>query len=255
MDPQVITELPQAAAAAIAVCRLSWLRLASKFPALVAYLALDALYSFIYAVVSPRSRVYFWVYVAAVPLECILSIFAVRELMALIFDNYPGIRTVGRWTLYAGIALAMSLSLLAAKLLSGGYYSSYHTKWGLYYLQSVQRSIVFSLAVAIIALLFVLSKYPLHLGRNTYVSSIFFSALFLSEAARLVIDALARDFFNHYVDWSEAFFITSCMAGWAFMLRPQPAPVSRVAFSTPAEDRLLQQLDALNQLMTRAARR
>ena len=173
MDPQVFTEIPQATAATIAAVRLITAGLASTFPALFAYLVFDAIYSLIYAVMSPLSLAYFWVYVAAVPLECALSILAVRELITLIFGSYPGIRTVGRWTIYAGLAVAIGMSLAIAKLLNNRYH---HRKWGLYYLQSAQRSILFSLAIAIVAILFVLSRYPLRLSRSTYVSS-GFSAL------------------------------------------------------------------------------
>ncbi|HTA46876.1 MAG TPA: hypothetical protein VK789_30740 [Bryobacteraceae bacterium] len=252
MDPQVATELSQAAAATIAVARLISLRLATAFPALLVYLLFDAFYSYIYALISPKSGIYFWVYVSVAPLLSVISIFAVRELVTLIFQNYPGIRTLGRWVIYGSVTFAASISLAAAKLINIGYP---HKKWGLYYIQSVERSVIFSLAIAIVAILFVLSKYPLHLGRNTYVSSGFFGALFLSDAVRLLIDSLAPQFFNHYVDWTEAFIITACLAGWALMLRRQPAPVARVAFSSPDEDRLLQQLESLNQIMTRAARR
>src|SRR5579871_3592402 len=182
MDPQVATELSQAAAATIAVVRLFSLRLAPAFPALLVYLLFDATYSFVYALMSPKSLIYFWVYVFVSPLVSVISIFAVRELVALIFRNYPGIRTLGRWIIYGSITFAASVSLGAAKLASNKYP---HRKWGLFYVQSVERSVIFSLAIAIVAILFVLSKYPLHLGRNTYVSSAFFSAVFLSDAVRL----------------------------------------------------------------------
>ena len=77
-------------------------------------------------------------------------------------------------------------------------------KWGVFYFEVAQRSIVFSLAVVIIAIIFVLSKYPLHLGRNTYVSCAFFSVLFLSEAVQLFVDAMMRELYNRYVDWTAS---------------------------------------------------
>lgn len=251
MGPQVITEICQAGAAAIAAARLTSLRLGDTFPALLTYLVFDALTSLIFASLSPRSRAYFWVYIVSLVLEDAVSILAVRELVSLIFERYPGIRTLGRWTVYGGIVFAASTSLGAARFLSSAYP---HRKWGLYYFQFAHRSVVFSLAIAIVAILFVLSKYPLSLGRNTYVSSAFFSAIFLSDALRLAIDSLTPQFFNHYADWTEAFIITGCLAAWAVMLRPEPAPAARVSFPTPVEERLLHQLDALNQLVTRAAR-
>jgi hypothetical protein len=251
MDPHIVTERVQAAAATIAVARLVYVGLAKRFPAMLAYLVLDALSSFAYGVLSPRSLAYFWIYVSEISLECILTILAVRELVNLIFTNFPGIRTVGRWAIYAGIGLAIFISIVTIL-----WSNSYHRKrWALFYLESTQRSVFFSLVFVIMAILFVLSKYPLHLGRNTYVSSAFFSAIFLSEAARLFLDTLAPWFFNHLVDWTEAVFTALCLGAWALMLQRQSVPVARVAFSTSQEDQLLAQLNSLNQLMTRAARR
>ena len=88
------------------------------------------------------------------------------------------------------------------------------------------------------------------------VSSACFGVLFLSEAAQLLIDSLAPNLRNHFVDWAESLFIFVCLVGWAAMLRPETehAPV-QVKFSSPHEDQLLEQLNALNQLMTRVARR
>ena len=112
------------------------------------------------------------------------------------------------------------------------------------------------MAFVIVTILVFLSKYPLHLGRNTLVSSVFFSVMFLSEACRLLIDSLNPDMHIFYVDWAENIFVAVCLVSWAAMLRPETERVpARVTFSTPQEDHLLQQLNSLNQLMARAARR
>jgi hypothetical protein len=253
MNLGAVTELVQAIAATAAVARLLYLDLGKRFPALVAYLIFIAVSYFCYGIFNPRSKAYFWIYISFIPLECIFSIFAVRELLMLTFDNYPGIRTIGRWTMYAGLGVSVALSLVLTRAL-WAVGANGRQKWGLFYFEVAQRSIVFSLAVVIIAIIFVLSKYPLHLGRNTYVSCAFFSALFLSEAARLFIDALTQGLYNHVADWTEDFVIAFCLVGWAALLKPHTAAVARVAFSDPQEDRLLQQLHSLNQLMSRAAR-
>lgn len=200
------------------------------------------------------AKAYFWTYVAVGSWENIFSILVVREILTAMFDNYPGIRTVGRWAMYVGIATSAGASLALTKFFWNTGASGRH-KWGLFYLEVIQRSIVFSLVVVILAILFVLSKYPLHLGRNTYVSCVAFSALFLSEAARLLLDSTARVLHIDFVDQIESVFIALCLGSWAFLLRPEPVPAARVAFSTPQEDHLLQQLDSLNRLMSRAAKR
>ena len=128
---------------------------------------------------------------------------------------------------------------------------------GVFYVEVSQRLVVFTLAFVICAILLFLSRYPLHLSGNTLVSSACFSVLFLSDACRLLIDSLELHLYNPYVDWSEAAVISICLLGWATLLRSEvnkPVP-ERITFSTPREDHLLQQLNALNQMVTRSARR
>jgi hypothetical protein len=254
MDPRVAVELTIAAAAVAVVARLIYLNLASRFRALLAYLTFLAVVNCAFGLLNQASALYFWSYIAVEPLECLLGIFAVRELFALTFDNYPGIRSVGRWAMYAGIALALAISLLVTRFFWNGeiHGRSIH----LFYFEVAQRSVVFTLAFVIFTILIFLSRYPLHLSRNTLASSVFFSVSFLSEASQLLVDSLAPQLNSHYVDWAGTIFIAVCLLGWAAILRPEAerAP-ERITFSTPLEDHLLQQLNALNQLMTRVARR
>jgi hypothetical protein len=244
-----------AAAAAAAFARIVYLNLAGRFPALLAYLVFLAVTNVSFALLNKTSGAYFWSYAASEPLECVFSIFAVRELFTLTFREYPGIRTLGRWVMYGGVALALGVSLLLTGFFwTGGAIGRTHSK--LYYLEVSHRSIVFSLAFVIVTILLFLSRYPLRLSRDTLVSSTFFSVVFLSEAAGLLVDSLAPLLYNLHVDWTECVFVSICLFAWATLLKPESgrAP-ARITFSTPSEDHLLQQLNALNQMMTRAARR
>jgi hypothetical protein len=255
MRPHVATELTLAAAAATTGVRLIYLSLAKRFPALLAYLVFLVVINLDFGLQNPTSAFYFWSYIVLEPLKCIFSVIAVRELFALTFIHYPGIRTVGRWVMYAGVALALGISLvLTASFWSGGAGGRAHSD--LFYLEVSQRSIVFTLAFLIVAILLFLSRYPLRLSRNTLVSGGFFSVLFLSEACQLLVDSLAPALHIHSVDWAGSVFVSVALIGWAALLTPEPhrAPV-QIRFSPPSEDHLLQQLNALNRLMTRAARR
>lgn len=254
MDPYGTTELIAAAASAAVASRFIYLRLPRHFPSLFAWLALLGVIDLTFGLLKATSALYFWCYVVLETLKCILAVVAVRELFALTFNNYPGIRTVGRWVMYAAVTLAVGISCLVTGVFWGG--GPRGRSADLFYLEVSQRSIVFTLAFVIVAILVFLSKYPLHLSRNTMVSSVFFSVLFLSEAAQLLADGLATHLYNLYVDCTYSVVVAICLLGWAALLRPEPAtaPV-RITFSTPKEDHLLEQLNALNQMMTRAARR
>lgn len=253
MDARRAIELLYAAAAVTVVTRLIYLNLARQFPSLVAYLAFLAVINLDLGLLDPASALYFLSYIVFELLKWVFSLFAIRELFALTFKSYPGIRTAGRWAMYSGVALALGISLLLTRLFWRGVGGrSAH----LFYFEVSHRSVVFTLAFATVTILLFLSRYPLHLSGNTRVSSIFFSVLFLSEASELLIDSLTSKLFNLYVDHAEAIFVIVCLIGWAHMLKPETetAP-ARIAFSTPQEDHLLQQLNALNQMMTRSVRR
>jgi hypothetical protein len=254
MDGHIVREFVQSAAALIGLTRLTYVKQTKQFRAIAWYLGVLCVYNLLAGGLSPRSITYFWFYVAMTPLESAAGIFAIRELIALIFSNYPGIRTVGRWALYAGIGLSFGTSLALTRFFS---YSGPQprSKWALYYVETAQRSIIFSLAIAMLAILFVLSKYPLNLGRNTYLSGAFFSAIFLIQAAELLVDSSKRLLFSELAETAAAISISACLVTWGLLLRVQTAAAPRIAVSTAHEDRLLHQLESLNTLMTRAARR
>jgi hypothetical protein len=254
MDWHIVRQLVQSATALIALARLAYLNLTKQFRALAWYLGLFSVSNLLAGGLSPRSVTYFWYYLAMIPLESAAGIFAVRGLIALIFANYPGIRTVGRWALYAGVVFSVAVSLALNSLFS---YSGLHRrqKWGLFYIEAAQRSIILSLAIAIIAIVFVLSKYPLNLGRNTYLCCGFFSAIFLIEAVQLLVDSTQRLLFSEVAETVAAISVSTCLFAWGSLLRAQRAPAPRIVVPTAHEDKLLQQLESLNSLMIRAARR
>src|SRR6202021_3342557 len=119
MDGHIVREFVQSTAALVALTRLTYVKQAKQFRALAWYLGVLCVYNLLAGGLSPRSTTYFWYYVGMIPVESAAGIFAIRELIALIFANYPGIRTVGRWTLYAGIGLSAGTSLACARFGSG----------------------------------------------------------------------------------------------------------------------------------------
>src|SRR6185312_4690677 len=193
-------ELLQASAAVAAVTRLLYLNLAKQFPALTAFLAFLAVFDIGLGLQDQRSVSYFWSYIALEPVFCILGILAVRELLALTFREYPGIRTAGRWAMYACTTLSLGISLSVTGLLWGGGAMARANSHYVYYVEIAKRSVVFSLAAVLITLLVFLSRYPLDTGVNTMVCSLAFSALFLSEAARLLLDSTMEHLSNQAID-------------------------------------------------------
>lgn len=251
MDLRRVTDFTQAAGAAVAAARLLQLRLSKQSPAILTYLLFLAALNVVLGIENNASSAYFYSYIVLEPLKCVLSVIAVREMFWLIFRHYPGIRTAGRRAIYTGVALALFISLTAT-VWSGG--AQGRSK--LFYFELGQRTIVFTLAVVTGSILLFLSRYPLRLSANTAISGIFFSALFLGDAVRLLIDSFAKYLYNVYVDEAESIFTAACLAAWVAWLEAEDeSGPPRATFSTPRDDHLLRQLTALNQMMARATRR
>ena len=248
MDANRIANFLESATAALTVGRLIQLKLVWRFPSLVAWLTAIACGVFALSFISQQSPLYFRMWLVVVPVENIFGVIAVRELFALVFRDYPGIRSVGRWGMYGGLVVAASGSIAFRRTTERGSLLLFNA-------EVLQRSVVFSLAVVILLILFFLSRYPLRLSQNTYIFSSFFSAIFLSEALRLLVDSFDLRLNNPAVDLIEAIFVSICMVLWASLMQHADTPVpERVRFSSPQEDHLLEQLASLNHMLSRAGR-
>ncbi len=251
MTPESITAIAEAAAAAIAIARLVSLRLAGTFPALLLFLAVIATTAVAGSFLDTGSQAYFWLYTVETPFYCVLALVAGRELFNVVFDRYPGIRTAGKRAVYWGAGVACALSAAAALAHWGRKVFLTH----LVYIELARRSIVLSVALFIMFILYSLSRFPLRLGRNVIVSSALFSILFLSQAVQLLIDSLSPSLASQLVDVAAVAFGAFCIIAWAMLLKPEPSrkPVV-VKYSSEQEEHLLQQLDNLNRLLSRTAR-
>lgn len=250
MEINRVLDLLQAFAAAAVIARIASLRLGSRFPYIMVWLAGSAAFSVAFSLQSSESGGYFWTYMASVPVLCVLDILAVRELTAVVFQDYPGITTVGRWAIYLGTAASASVSVLAAAIFRrSGPASSEH----LFYAELLQRSVVFCLAVVILSVAWGLSRYPLNLGRNVIVSAVAFVALFLGAALQLLIDSFQTWLFNRSLDLLASGFTTVCLFAWTALLRREVPALPRPSVPLQA-DTALDELAHLNRLLARAAR-
>ncbi len=227
--------------------------LGRRFSALISYLLIASLRAAILSLITEQSKTYLWVYLAVSPVICCVAALAVREMFTLVFRDYPGLRTAGRWALNAALAVSVIASLMILRAPSST--ESLNSR-RLFYELLFERSITFSLATIIIILMIFLSRYPLHLDRNTYVASGFFSAMFLAQAAVRLIDSTTLRLLARYADYPEVGFTALCFLGCGMMLRAASAPVPvRVAVNKPRETELLQQLESMNSILTRSIRR
>ena len=212
MTSESATALVEAAAAAIAAARLLSLQLAGIFPALLSFLSAIAVSASAGKFSSRQTRAaYFWIYTAQTPVYCILAILAARELFAVVFKKYPGIRSAGRTAMYWCIGFAVH---------DFGCRSRWVPRVGprpfthlLLYIELARRSTVLSVALFILFILYALSRYPLELGRNIRISSALFSILFLGQATQLLIDSFSPRLYSRSRRYRGSYFRRCLHAG------------------------------------------
>jgi hypothetical protein len=245
--------ISQAAAAAFAAARLLHFRLRRRYPLLFSWLLASALSSAIFSALDIRAALFYTAYMVWQPISWIVAALAVREMFALIFRDYPGLQTVGRWALYGALGLSVGTAiLLSVAFPRPGSLHSRTLRWELV----LDRSVEVSLAIVVVFLMAVLSRYPLRLEWNTYVSSGFFSALFLASGTVKLIDSVSPHLHSRLVDHVDVAFEALCLVGWGVLLRAGDLPKEpRPPANKAREAELLQQLKTLNDLMSRSVSR
>lgn len=228
-----------------------------RYPTLFAYLFFHAIYSA--AIVlwfgNPSSNGYLKFWVLTEPLIWIFYVVMVLELYSLVLERFRGLSTLGRWFLYAGVAVSILISGLA--LLP-------HIEMGRaqrsvimgYYL-AIERGVDFSLLIFLIFLLIWLTRYPVPLSRNVVVHSIVYSAVFLSNT----LGYFTRVIFGTDLSLAASTFMlgvfATCIFIWLFFMtsKGEEVQVSIPHFGPEHEERILNQLDALNATLLKVSRR
>ncbi len=250
MLTQIIFAL-HAAAYAFTAGRLIALGLARRQIGLLLYLAFRSFWAFGTLVLPRSSPVYFWTYIGCSFIEGPLSLFAVHEALGLVLDEFKGLRSFGRWTMYGGVLVSVIVSSVVTA-------ASWRTdaKSNLYYVLVMNRSVTFALAVVVASLMIFLSHYRLNLSRNRMVSSVAFCIMMMSDATTLYFDARAEHLNVPNVDIAGMAFGTLCMVVWAVMLvREVAAPAQPPEPPRPGNEQRLQQLRDFDALISKVGRK
>ena len=195
----------------------------------------------------------FWTVTA--PLFWFLYLLVVFELCGLILEKHKGLYTLGRWAMYLGLAVAVTLSVLS--LLPRITPAMPQRSRIMGYILATERGVDFSLGIFILLILFFLTRYPVPLARNVVVHSVVFSLFFLSHTLGLLL----RSAFGLHVSPEINLFLmgtsSACMVAWLVLLnaRGEKVQVTTQHFGRGDEERILLQLDALNDTLLRASRK
>jgi len=204
-------------------------------------------------VLDVNSGLYQKFWTVTMPLFWLLYVLVVFELCGLILKKYKGLYTLGRWAMGAGLAVAVTLSLLT--LLPRISPATPQLSKIMGYILATERGVDFSLAIFILLILLFLSRYPVPLSRNVAVHSVVFSVFFLSNT----LGILLRSVFGLHVNDRINLFLmgvsSTCVVAWLVLLNAKGEKVrlSTVHFGRGDEERILLQLDSLNRTLLRAS--
>ena len=241
-------------------CCLTLLRLFSTdlwrryrvFAAFFVFLAADYIWP---VLLSQKSILYFYFWIITEPVTRIFCIFGVLELYRLMLERYKGLYSLGRWAMYSASAISVMVSVLM--LLPRITPALTQQSRYLGYAYAFNRGVDFSLTVFILLILLFLSRYPVTLSRNLVAHASLYSIYFLSSGTYAFVRRAVWKNSAPTLDTAFAGIVAACTIAWFFLLSPKGEEVkaSRHRFSPEYEVRVLQKLDALNQVMLKSAGR
>jgi hypothetical protein len=199
------------------------------------------------------SGTYAIIYLVTAPVLWIFYVLVVLELYSLVLKNYAGIYSLGRWTLYGALFFSIAISVLTL-IPSWGNESSRLLFW----CNTVERGVVFSLVIFLLIILLFLSSYPVALNRNILVHCIVYTVYFLG----ISMIELIRNMVGHEVVRQLNNVVLpltmGCYLAWIFLLtRTGEGRVAMLRHNwTPNDERrLVDQLNHINATLLRAARK
>jgi hypothetical protein len=201
-------------------------------------------------------NVYGWTWMLTEPVEWTLYILIVLELYGLVLQKYPGIASLGRWAIFAGLGIALAITALTLSADSSNPYEIFST--GGHMVMVAGRGIASSLVIFLLLITAFLSMYPVPLSRNVVVYSIVYAVYFLNTSmvflVRNVVGAGTRDAVNTIGGAVSVI----CLGVWIrYLNRAGEAQTVtlRQRWRPDQEQHLIEQLDAINATILRTARK
>ncbi len=238
---------------ATAALRLYQLDLNRVYRFFFAYLVLTTARSLLLLPFNVRENTYALIYLATLPILWVFYILIVLELYSLVLQNYSGIYSLGRWTLYGALFFSVAVSVLTLIPTWGN-----ETSKLLFWSTTVTRGVDFSLVIFLLLILVFLSRYPVALNRNIIVHCIVYTVFFLGTSMTILVRNVVGHELMRPLNIVLQVISAGCYLVWIFCLTR--AGESRVTmlrhnWSPDDEQRLIEQLNNINATLLRAARK
>src|SRR5262249_47388431 len=158
------------------------------------------------------SNAYFYCWVLTEPLVWIFHVLVVRELIGLVLQRHHGLYTLGRWAMYFGIVVSVSLSLISLmlKFKPGAAQKSQVIA----YFYGTDRGVNLCLALFLILMVVLISRYPISLGRNIILHAVLFTTFFLGSSLTALLRSVLGIHLFTDIDTGLMALTAACTFGW-----------------------------------------
>jgi hypothetical protein len=217
-----------------------------------AYLVFRVPYISCASFMKSSTDAYYWLFTRSEPVIMLFYVLIVLELYRLVLERYKGLYTLGMWAMGAAMAIAAAVSIMSFRVATAQAQQLY---WFVFEARAEAR-LDLALVLFILLILLFLSRYPIRLNRNVVVHTIVYSVFFFANSLGLVlwlfkIDLKAR------VNTSLMGIASACAVAWWIGLtqKGEEVQVHLPSLGPGAEQRALQQLEALNATLLKASRK
>jgi hypothetical protein len=234
-------------------------KLRMRYRVLFAFLCFHVIRSLSLFVVSylfVRGRnAYAWTWMLTEPLMWIFYVLLILELYSLVLEDFKGLKTVGRWIFY--IALPVSILISFASVIPN--WQKPDEKWPtILYFIVIDRGVMFGLVVFTLVFLALLSSYPIRMSRNLIIHIGVMTAFLISASLVYLVRNVGGHTANALTNMINQIITVLVWSTWLVFLTPKgeakKATIHR-QWSPSEEERLVNQLTAINSSLLRATRK
>jgi hypothetical protein len=220
-----------------------------RYPFFFSFCLIRIPYFIIVLLIDVRSDTYFFVWLAGNPVYWILYFLIVRELVGLILEKYSGLKNLGRWFMYGSMGVSLIVSILSILPKINPTISARSQVMG--YVFAIDRGVTASLAVFLVVLLALLSRYPVRLQRNLVVHSFLFTTFFIANSLTMLMRGLFGVRVFDSVDVAFNVVGSACGFAWFWLLSAKGEEVTVHVHKVDSrrEEALLSQLNYLNETL------
>jgi hypothetical protein len=177
----------------------------------------------------------------------------VVELCRLVLTGHRGIYSLLRWAMFASVIIAVGISILSLLPKIQPRMNLDTRVLGFWF--ATQRGLDFALAIFLLLILFVLSRYPMRLSRNVLLHAALYTIFFFEGALTTFLRVLAVSGPQlRVINLWMAGLSALCIFAWVFLLSPRGERTPSLPPISPRhEQHALRQLEALNATLLKVA--